>query len=84
MKVNELLQHWKRFSDNDLVNAYVVNAYVESEVIATRYKELKYSDLPKYLDHDVEEFYETHYDYANKGKKEEISILNIIVSCKGE
>lgn len=79
MKVNELLQHWKRFSDNDLVNAYV-----EREVIATRYKELKYSDLTKYLDHDVEAFYETHYDYANKGKKEEISILNIIVSCKGE
>ena len=79
MKVNELLQHWKRFSDNDLVNAYV-----GSELIATRYKELKYSDLPKYLDHDVEAFYETHYDYANKGKKEEISILNIIVSCKGE
>lgn len=79
MKVNELLQHWKRFSDNDLVNAYV-----EREVITTRYKELKYSDLPKYLDHDVEAFYETHYDYANKGKKEEISILNIIVSCKGE
>lgn len=79
MKVNELLQHWKRFSDNDLVNAYVENG-----MIATRYKELKYSDLPKYLDHDVEAFYETHYDYANKGKKEEISILNIIVSCKGE
>lgn len=79
MKVNELLQHWKRFSDNDLVNAYV-----GSEVIATRYKELKYSDLPKYLDHDVETFYETHYDYANTDKKEEISILNIIVSCKGE
>lgn len=79
MKVNELLQHWKRFSDNDLVNTYV-----ESEVIATRYKELKYSNLPKYLDHDVEAFYETHYDYANKGKKEEISILNIIISCKGE
>lgn len=79
MKVNELLQHWKMFSDNDLVNAYV-----EREVIATRYKDLKYSDLPKYLDHDVEAFYETHYDYANKGKKEEISILNIIVSCKGE
>lgn len=79
MKVNELLQHWKRFSDNDLVNAYV-----ENEIITTRYKELKYSDLPKYLDHDVEAFYETHYDYAKKGKKEEISILNIIVSCKGE
>lgn len=79
MKVNELLQHWKRFSDNDLVNSYV-----GSEVIATRYKELKYSDLPKYLDHDVEAFYETHYDYANTDKKEEISILNIIVSCKGE
>ena len=79
MKVNELLQHWKRFSDNDLVNAYV-----GSEVIATRYKELKYSDLPKYLDNDVEAFYETHYDYANTDKKEEISILNIIVSCKGE
>ena len=79
MKVNELLQHWKRFSDNDLVNAYV-----EREVIVIRYKELKYSDLPKYLDHDVEAFYETHYDYANKDKKEEISILNIIVSCKGE
>lgn len=79
MKVNELLQHWKRFSDNDLVNAYV-----ERETIATRYKELEYSDLPKYLDHDVDAFYETHYDYANKGKKEEISILNIIVSCKGE
>ena len=79
MKVNELLQHWKRFSDNDLVNVYV-----EMEVISTRYKELKYSDLPKYLDHDVEVFYETHYDYANTDKKEEISILNIIVSCKGE
>lgn len=79
MKVNELLQHWKRFSDNDLVNAYV-----EREAITTRYKELKYSDLPKYLDHDVEAFYETHYDYANTDKKEEISILNIIVSCKGE
>lgn len=83
MKVNELLQHWKRFSDNDLVNAYVDNNG-EREVIATRYKELKYSDLPKYLDHDVEAFYETHYDYANTDKKEEISILNIIVSCKGE
>lgn len=79
MKVNELLQHWKRFSDNDLVNAYV-----EREAITTRYKELKYSDLPKYLEHDVEAFYETHYDYANTDKKEEISILNIIVSCKGE
>lgn len=79
MKVKELLQHWKRFSDNDLVNAYV-----EREAITTRYKELKYSDLPKYLDHDVEAFYETHYDYANTDKKEEISILNIIVSCKGE
>ena len=83
MKVKELLQHWKRFSDNDLVNAYVDNNG-EREVIVTRYKELKYSDLPKYLDHDVEAFYETHYDYANNGKKEEISILNIIVSCKGE
>ena len=83
MKVNELLQHWKRFSDNDLVNAYVDNNG-EREVIATRYKELKYSDLPKYLDHDVDAFYETHYDYANTDKKEEISILNIIVSCKGE
>ena len=83
MKVNELLQHWKRFSDNDLVNAYVDNNG-EREVIATRYKELKYSDLPKYLDHDVDAFYETHYDYTNNGKKEEISILNIIVSCKGE
>lgn len=40
--------------------------------------------MTKYLDHDVEAFYETHYDYANKDKKEEISILNIIVSCKGE
>lgn len=79
MKVKELLQHWKRFSDNDLVNAYV-----ERELISTRYKELKYSDLPKYLDNDVEAFYETHYDYANTDKKEEISILNIIVSCKGE
>ena len=79
MKIKELLQHWKRFSDNDLVNAYV-----EREVITTRYNELKYSDLPKYLDNDVEAFYETHYDYANKDKKEEISILNIIVSCKGE
>lgn len=79
MKVNELLQHWKIFSDNDLINAYV-----EREVIATRYKELKYSDLQKYIDNDVEAFYETHYDYAKNGKKEEISILNIIVSCKGE
>lgn len=83
MKVNELLQHWKRFSDNDLVNAYVDNNG-EREVIATRYKELKYSDLQKYLDHDVDAFYETHYDYANTDKKEEISVLNIIVSCKGE
>ena len=83
MKVKELLQHWKRFSDNDLVNAYVDNNG-EREVIVTRYKELKYSDLPKYLDHDVEAFYETHYYYAKKKKKEEISILNIIVSCKGE
>lgn len=83
MKVNELLQHWKRFSDSDLVNAYVDNNG-EREIIATRYKELKYSDLPKYLDHDIEVFYETHYDYANKDKKEKISILNIIVSCKGE
>ena len=83
MKVNELLQHWKMFSDNDLVNAYVDNNG-EREVIATRYKELKYSDLPKYLDHDVEAFYETHYDYANTDKREEISILNIIVRCKGE
>ena len=63
-----MLQHWKRFSDNDLVNDYVDNNG-EREVIATRYKELKYSDLPKYLDHDVEAFYETHYDYANTDKK---------------
>ena len=83
MKVNELLQHWKRFSDNDLVNAYVDNNG-EREVIATKYNELKYSDLPKYIYHDVEVFYETHYDYSNMDKKEEISILNIIVSCKGE
>lgn len=83
MKVKELLNHWKRFSDNDLVNAYVDNNG-EREVIANRYKDLEYSDLRKYLDHNVEAFYETHYDYANKGKKEEISILNIIVSCKGE
>lgn len=83
MKVKELLNHWKRFSDNDLVNAYVDNNG-EREVIANRYKDLEYSDLRKYLDHDVKAFYETHYDYVNKGKKEEISILNIIVSYKGE
>lgn len=82
MKVKELLQLWRSYSEDDRISIYSINM-INGKVIQLVegiYKEVPYKKIRQYLDCEVEAFYEMHEPQMIEGKDDEVSTLQIELS----
>ena len=80
MKVKELLHAWKRFSDSDRIDIYAVDWKI-IELVKETYKEVTYEKICKYLDCDVEMFFEKNETLLINGKETKVNTLNIRINA---
>ena len=80
MKVKELLHAWRRFGDFDRIDIYAVD-WKAIELVKETYKEVTYEQIRKYLDCDVEMFFEKHETLLINGKETKVNTLNIKINA---
>lgn len=80
MKVEELLDCWKGFSGNNMVDIYERNERKAETLFLGTYRKLSVlEDGREFLDRDVEEFFVTVDTLMVKGKREEIATIYVKV-----